>query len=259
MNDLLTLHTADTPESAERRKAMALAVSSWLTKSPSIETRTAYARELKQFCTFTGVPEGAWEQLAKILPPHVAAWRDDLLARGLSHTAVARKLTVLRSLYGYLQAFGYSGANPADTKYVSPPVTPRDGKTVAITPEDMRRLLDAPPAETPEGIRDRALLAVFAFTGCRVGELTRLRFSDNKTSGGHRVLEVRGKGGKERRIPLNPEAFERLDAWVALFPEETRTGPLFRPIRSPRGKGREEFKDGPLTRRGVQYLVSRDG
>ena len=84
-----------------------------------------------------------------------------------------------------------------------------------MSPQDCRRLLDAPDIETPQGIRDRALLAVLAYTGCRVGELTRLRVMDYKDAGGHKVLEVRGKGGKERRVPLHPEAFERLETWIA--------------------------------------------
>src|SRR5947208_3279090 len=66
----------------------------------------------------------------------------------------------------------------------------------------------------PEGMRDRTMFAVLAYTGCRVGELCRLRVSDYKETGGHKVLEVRGKGGKERRVPLHPEAFEALELWL---------------------------------------------
>jgi integrase/recombinase XerD len=236
---------------------MTEAVSAWLTRSPSVETRSAYSRELDQFRSFVGMAGGAWEELTRVRPPHVAAWRDHLLAAGQSNAAVGRKLSVLRSLFGYLQAYGYGGANPADTKYVAAPAVPRDGKTVALTPEDTRRLLDAPPADTPEGVRDRALLAVLAYTGCRVGELTRLRVSDYKSSGGHRVLEVRGKGGKERRVPLHPEAFERIDAWLSVLNTNDVGSPLFRPARTARGRGFDGFKDDPLTRRGVQYLMAR--
>jgi integrase/recombinase XerD len=257
MNDLVIPNALATAETTALTERIAEAVSAWLTKSPSTETRTAYSRELHQFCSFVGIPEAAWEELIRIRPSHVAGWRDDLLARGLSNTAIGRKLSVLRSLYAYLQAFGYTGANPADTRYVAPPAMPRDGKTVAMTPEDTRRLLDASNSNTPEGVRDRALLAILAYTGCRVGELTRLRVSDYKTSGGHKVLEVRGKGGKERRIPLHPEAFERLDAWLAVSESGSLSRPLFRPTLTPRGQGFDGFKDEPLTRRGVQYLVAR--
>ena len=182
---------------------------------------------------------------------------DRLLAAGQTNTAVGRKLSVVRSLFGYLRAYGYAGPNPADTRYVAAPPVPRDGKTVGLTPEDCRRLLDAPPADTPEGVRDRALLAVLAYTGCRVGEVCRLRVEDYKASGGHKVLEVRGKGGKERRVPLHPEAFERLDAWLDVSGVRDQTGALFRPVVSARGGGADGFKGQSLTRRAVQYLVAR--
>lgn len=260
MNDTflpaLSISTSDTP-SVVLRARMAEAVSAWLSRSPSTETRSAYSRELGQFRTFVGISDGAWEELARVRPAQVAAWRDDLLSRGLTNVAVARKLSVLRSLFGYLRAYGFAGANPADTKYVASPAVPRDGKTVAMTEADCRRFLDAPSLETPEGIRDRAILAVLAYAGLRVGELRRLRVEDYKTSGGHKVLEVRGKGGKERRIPLHPEAFERLDAWVAASNLPGTSGPLFRPVKTARGQGFDGFSETPLTRRAIQHLVRR--
>jgi integrase/recombinase XerD len=152
---------------------------------------------------FTGIPSEQLEQLAAVLPRHVAAWRDSLQDAGLTNSSVRRKMTVLRSLFSYLQTYGYTGANPAHSDFVEAPPVPRDGKTVGLSPEECRRLLDAPDAETPVGLRDRALLAVLAYTGCRVGELVRLKLGSYKTTGGHKVLEIHGKGGNERRVPLH--------------------------------------------------------
>ncbi len=145
----------------------------WLTRSPSLETRSAYARELDQFLRFVGIPTAQLQQLTTVRPHQVAAWRDLLRDRGLSNTAIVRKITVLRSLYSYLQTYGFTGANPAHSDFVQTPAVPRDGKTVGLSPQDCRRLLDAPDAVTPQGVRDRAMFAVLAYTGCRVGELTR--------------------------------------------------------------------------------------
>lgn len=239
------------------RRQLGEAFHAWLTRSPSAETRDGYSRDLFQFLDFAGVPSETWEKLSDIRPATVAAFRDHLLAAGQTNTTVGRKLSVIRSLYTYLRAYGYTGANPADTAFVAAPVAPRDGKTVAITPEDCRRLLDVPSATSPEGVRDRAILAALAFTGCRVGEVCRLRVGDLKSSGGHHVLEVRGKGGKERRMPLHPEVVERLSAWLATIGDAQPGSPLFRPVRTARGKGRDGFLQTPLTRRGVQYLVRR--
>lgn len=227
----------------------------WLLRSPSADTRSNYARDLAQFLAFVGVPADRPEALADIRPHHVAAWRDRLREDGLANSSVARKLTVLRSLYSYLRTYGYVGVNPAHPDFVAAPPVPRDGKTVGLSPEDCRRLLDAPRA-TPAGLRDFALLAVLAYTGCRVGEVVRLRVGGCKQTGAHRVLEVFGKGGKERRVPLHPEAVERLEAWLdAAGIRGDPNGPLFRPARSARGRGGDGFASRPLTRRAVQKLV----
>jgi integrase/recombinase XerD len=135
---------------------------------------------------------------------------------------------------------------------------PRDGKTVGLSPADCRRLLDAPSTQTPVGARDRALLAVLAFSACRVGEVVRLRVGDIKTDSGHKVLEVRGKGGKERRVALHPEAAERLEAWLAIAESgDDPETPLFRPPNSSRGGGGDGFKSTGLSIRAVEYLVER--
>jgi integrase/recombinase XerD len=259
MNQLPTLFPTDgsLPVVNDLRSQLAEAVAAWLTRSPSAETRSGYTRDLNRFLKHAGITEGAWEELPRIRPGHVAAWRDHLLAAGQTSTAISRKLSVIRSLFGYLRAYGYAGANPADTAFVAAPPVPRDGKTVGLTPEDCRRFLDAPLAETPEGVRDRALLAVLAFTGCRVGEVCRLRIEDYKSSSGHKVLEVRGKGGKERRVPIHPEAVERVEVWLDAARLRDTMGPLFRPVRSARGQGNDGFKDVHLTRRAVQLLVER--
>ena len=151
----------------------------------------------------------------------------------------------------------HTTANEADTAFVAAPPVPRDGKTVGLNPKECRSLLDAPSGETPQGVRDQALLAALAFTGCRVGEICRLRVEDLKTSSGHRLLEVRGKGGKERRVPLHSEAVERVELWLDTAGIREARGALFRPCRSARGVGAMGFADHPLTRRAVQLLVQR--
>jgi integrase/recombinase XerD len=118
--------------------------------------------------------------------------------------------------------------------------------------------LNAADRGTPTGIRDAAILAVLAYSACRVGELVTLRVGDYKSAGGHKVLEVYGKGGKERRVPLHPEAFERLETWLeAAGIGDDLAGPLFRPPRSARGQGKDGFRRQRLGRRGVQRLVER--
>jgi integrase/recombinase XerD len=118
-------------------------------------------------------------------------------------------MTAMRSLFSYLKTYGYTGANPAHSDFVAAPAVPRDGKTVGLSPHDCRRLLEAPQVEDPAikdearriipvGIRDRALLAVLAYSGCRVGELVKLKVRDFCTNGEHRVLNVSARRNHTR-------------------------------------------------------------
>jgi len=252
------------------RQAMTEAYQAWLSKSPSRDTRSNYERDINQFLAFAGVPQENKEELCAIRPHHVNGWRDQLQGQGLTNSSVRRKMTAVRSLFSYLQSYGYTGKNPADGKLAQAPSVPRDGKTVGLSPENCRLLLNAPKATiirkqedgTEEeialaaGVRDRALFAILAYTGCRVGELTRLKVGSYKLDGVHRLLEIQGKGGKERVVPLHLEAGERLEAWLDIAGiREDRAKPLFRPATAAWGKTHTRFSPKPMTRRAVQKLV----
>lgn len=239
------------------RGRLAEARDAWLARSASAQTRDCYARDLQQFLAFVG-GSNELESLLTIRPAQVAAWRDHLRERGLANVSILRKLTVLRSLFSYLQTYGYTGANPAHSHFVQAPSVPRDGKTVGLSPQDCRRLLESPDNDTPVGSRDRAILGVLAYSACRVGELARLGVRDFKETGGHKVLELFGKGGKERRVPLHPEAVERILAWFDLAGlHDDPHGPMFRATATARGRGRDGFKTTPLSKRAIQSLVKQ--
>jgi integrase/recombinase XerD len=246
------------------RAAKTAAVDAWLIRTPSEETRRAYASDLEQFLGFVGITASEWERLATIRPEQVSCWRDALAEAGLTNSSIRRKLTTLRSLFSYLQTYGYTGANPAHGKFVKAPAVPRDGKTVALSPHDCRRLLEAPQVKDrhqaiiPAGVRDRAMLAVFAYSGCRVRELVRLRIRDYKTTGEHRILNITGKGGKERSTPLHLEAVERLNSWLA-HPgiADDPAGPMFPAAKTARGLGRDGFRAEPMSIRAVEKLIER--
>ncbi len=251
---------------------IAAACRAWLLKSPSPDSRSNYERDVRQFLEFTGISGDEPEKLALVRPEHISLWRDHLLARELTNSSVRRKMTAVRSLFSYLQNYGFAGKNPAHSDLAQAPAVPREGKTVALSPGDCRRLLDAPlltitrkdkggveqEITLPAGTRDRALLAVMAYTGCRVGELVRLKLGSYRMNGVHRVLEIHGKGGKPRVVQLHVEAVERLEAWLDLGAiRDDLAGPLFRPTKPAWGRERQGFTARPMTRRAVQRLIDR--
>src|SRR5579885_836909 len=115
---------------------IARACQAWLLKSTSRDTRSNYDRDIRQFLAFVGISGNQPEKLTAVRPEHVSAWRDHLQAQGLTNSSIRRKMTALRSLFSYLQTYGYMGLNPAHGDFVVAPAPHRDGKTVALSPAD---------------------------------------------------------------------------------------------------------------------------
>lgn len=113
-----------------------------------------------------------------------------------------------------------------------------------LTVREMQAVLDAPDPSTREGIRDRAMLHLDFATGLRVSELIGLRIDDLSLQPTPSIL-VRGKGRKERQLPLWKETTSALRAWLSVRGDEL-VPELFINARRQ-----------PLTRSGFEYILSR--
>lgn len=245
------------------------AFQSWLKRTESKATRTAYKNDVEQFLDFHGLDTGQIEQLTRMVPDDVTSWRDHLLAAGgrsdkdgnptpASNSTVARKITAIRSFFSFLQVGGYRGGNPAHPNFVKAPPVPDDGLTPAIHPKLLRQLLDEPDESRPAGIRDRAILAMFAYMALRVDELCSVNVGNITRDGEHTVVRIKGKGNETRKGVLPPVAATSVNAWTELAGiEQDRRGPLFRPGKSARGQGRDGFKRERLSVRTIQEAIKK--
>jgi integrase/recombinase XerD len=87
---------------------------------------------------------------------------------------------------------------------------------VRLTPAQMRQLCEAPDPHTLLGLRDRALLATLAGSGCRISEVVALTVGQLSARDGGYVLQVLGKGqAVPREAPLSREAYAHIQAWLA--------------------------------------------
>lgn len=253
----------------ELRNRIQSSMEAWLKKVKSERTRTAYRKDVEQFLDYLGVNPTHIEHMTRVLPGDVANWRDELLAAGGrpdevgnptpgANSTVARKLTALRSFFSFLQSYGYRGANPAHPHFVDTPDVSSEGMTPEVPPKLMVKLLDAPDIDVPEGIRDRAILAAFAFMALRVDELHKINVGNIRRDGEHTIILIKGKGQKDRKGVVPPVAAKAINAWIELAAiAGDKRGPLFRPTRSPRGMGRDGFKRERLTIRPIQRLVKK--
>ena len=205
----------------------------WFANLDSEQTRRAYQNDLRAFMAFTGIVQP--EEFRSITRGHVLAWRADLEKRGLAGATIRRKLAALASLYEYLCDCNAVTYNPV--KGVKRPVVDSyEGKTPALGDAQARQLLDAPPADTLKGKRDRAILSVLLYHALRREELTKLLVKDfNQERRGVPHLRVQGKGGKLRYIPTHPNALRLISEYLEAAGHEMEMDrPLFRPIKNPR-------------------------
>jgi integrase/recombinase XerC len=135
-----------------------------------------------------------------------------------SAATMARKIATLRSFYKWADRRGLADSNPMTLIR-----TPRQGKRLpkAISIEQVEKLLAAPDDRDVLGLRDRAMLETLYSTGIRVSELVGLEFDDIDITG--EALKIRGKGKKERVVPLGSHAIGAVRRYI----DTMRTDPRF--------------------------------
>jgi len=211
----------------------------------SRNTLEAYRGDLLQYGSFLeerGVPA------VEASGADVAAFLDRLAAGGgkpASPATVHRKAACLRSFYRHLRREGIVEGDP--TASLS---APRRGRKLpeVLTRGEVERLLRQPRGSEPSALRDRALLELMYACGLRASEAIALEVADLDLEGG--LLRARGKGSKERIVPIGQTALGALRAYLvsgrpALVKARAETR-LF-----------VNFRGGPLTRQGLYKIVRR--
>jgi integrase/recombinase XerD len=193
------------------RQIDARVTSAFCERSVSEETRRAYRRVVREFFRFIGA-----RHLEEITPQDVQRWRDGLIAQKKSASTVAFKLSIVRSLFDYLQVGGYVTRNPALSKLVPPPAVPDDLSGRALTAKEVRYLLSGPDREKATGARDYALLLLMLRTSLRVSEACGLRLSQVRWSHGRWIIKFKVKGGRERTQPIPSEVKKAIDEYLRL-------------------------------------------
>src|SRR6266478_4712008 len=176
----------------------------WFANITNPQTRRAYQNDLKDFMRFARITNP--EVFRVVTRAHLIAWRKDLEKRGNEGSTIRRKLSAVSSLFEYLCERNAVVHNPV--KGVKRPKVTNSGEglTPALSDEQARMLLDAPPGNTLKGKRDRAILATLLYHGLRREELCRLRVRDLQQREGVLHFRVHGKGDKVRYIPVGLKA-----------------------------------------------------
>jgi integrase/recombinase XerD len=167
----------------------------------------AYGRDLRRYLDDLA-GQGVTE-IGQVRREHLQVHFQHLLAQGLSGRSQARALSAIRALHRLLAA-ERGLADPNENV-----AAPRGGRKLpqVVGHGDLERLLAAPDPRTPAGRRDRAMLELLYAAGLRVSELVALGVNDVHLE--TRMVLARGKGAKERLVPLGAPAAEALRVYLA--------------------------------------------
>ncbi|WP_299785806.1 site-specific tyrosine recombinase XerD [uncultured Marivita sp.] len=178
-------------------------------RGAATNTQLAYARDLADFTDWLA-DKGA--SLPDAQKADVEAYLIHCDAQGLAKSTRARRLSAIKQLYRFCFEEGFRADNPA-VQISGPGRDKRLPKTLST--EEVDRLLDAATAHgrtQADKERNTCLMQLLYATGMRVSELVSLPLSSAK--GDPRMLLIRGKGGKERMVPLSPPARAALRVWL---------------------------------------------
>ena len=215
-------------------------------------TRAAYTRAASQFlrwCEERGISD-----LVAIKPMHVAGYIEQMQGERSAPT-VKQHLACLRMLFDWLVTGQILPTNPAHAVR-GPRHSVSKGATAVISSAEARELLDSMDAATVVGLRDRALVAVMAFTFARVSAVVGLKVEDYYPQKKRWWLRLREKNGKVNEMPCHHKLEDYLDAYIsaACITEDSK-GPLFRAAVGRTG----QLSSRPMSRTDVWYMVQRRG
>ena len=170
-------------------------------------TLEAYGRDLDAYVGFLA---GGGRDPRRVDPADLTRYLLQARTSGLASRSVARALSAIRTFHKYLVTDEEAQRDP--TAHLETP------RPILKLPDTLSRpeveaLLAAPPAHTPRGVRDRTMLEVLYAAGLRISELVGLTLADMNLSAG--FVLVRGKGSKERLVPLGRIAIAAVRDYLA--------------------------------------------
>ena len=176
-------------------------------KGLAANSLNSYSFDLKKFFDYL---DRTRKDLLRVKESDLVGFIHEQAQSGLSPRSLARMISSLKSLFKFLVLENYLKKDPAQG--LSSPALWLNLPRV-LTVEEVEALLEKPDLKTPQGIRDRAILEIMYGSGLRVSELVSLELKDIRLNQG--FLICKGKGNKERIVPLNLSSIRWLKAYLS--------------------------------------------
>lgn len=188
-----------------------------LERGLSENTAKAYRSDIEKFYKFL---DGNGIELKSVKREQISDYLWAQREENKESSTVARNLIALKVFFKYLSREGYLQEEPTAVME-SPRLWKKLPHTLSV--DETRRLLESAQGEEPQILRDRAILELLYASGLRISELVNLKLNDLNFEVG--FLKSRGKGGKERIVPLGSKAISYLKKYLSSARGEYLKGP----------------------------------
>ncbi len=182
----------------------------------SDNTILAYKSDLKIFLRWLEANNSSFSSVDRIMINNYLASR---LENGSSVSTIQRIITCIKSFYSFLIEKKVISKNPAHL--IDNPKKRRKLPTI-ISENEVDKLLNAPDTKTPRGLRDKCILELLYSAGLRISELLNIKV--NQISKNKPFLKIKGKGGKERIVPIGSPAMNLLLSYIDTFRANIKIG-----------------------------------
>ena len=203
-------------------------------------TKKTYCRSLQVFTK--------WLEEENEAPSYegIVKFKNDLYTKGYSVRTINTHITAIKSFYSYLEDKGIKN----EARRVKKDRTAKSFKRQCLTETQAKGILNSMKKDTPEHLRNNAIMRLLLGTALRICEVTRANIEDIKTQGNINVLLVKGKGEREKGTPviLSASVMNAIQDYLKTRPSAKGSEPLFTSL-SDRNAG------GRLTTRTIQNIV----
>jgi tyrosine recombinase XerC len=207
-------------------------------KNYSVNTCRAYERDIKQFIVF--IKSSKLRSFQDVGDYTFIKYLSQLKEKEYAERSIARKVASLKAFFKFLQNRRLIKANPSLLLY-----SPKTHERLPdfLTLEETERILDSVKVKKWQDFRDKAILELLYSTGMRLGELTALRIGDINLP--DEVLKIKGKGKKERIVPIGKPSLDALLDYLEKKPKKREE----RVFLNKYGK--------PISERGVERIIKK--
>lgn len=199
-------------EASKKKASIADFINDFINQFISEQTRKAYIGDLKDFFNFLKSGNVYINHPAQIEGHHFQFYRDRLMENGMSSATVNRKLVAIRSFIKWAMACKLIDYNPLDI--VKLPKVQTESPTLAFDDTEVVAMINAPKLNNKKGHMDRVIMVLLFSLGLRRSELASIKVKDFYQERGHYVIRIKGKGGKERHLPLNDTLIHELKNYL---------------------------------------------